>query len=168
MRAKNILGGWKHYCFGDIVAEALLAGVVLNAALSARKKLAAKTQPLKIGIQSETTGFNISPYTFASGIISGIRVQDIPRNIWYNWDRPGPWSPSEPNVTVGSKTLYIAFWAVNQGNVTGTLTLTVKDDTGATLATKSVSCAPGAGVGIEAPNLDMPNRTYGITLSVTP
>lgn len=127
----------------------------------------AGSAPLKVSL-SESMGFNISPYTYVSGIISGIRVQDIPRDIWYSWDRPGQWSPSAPVVTVGSKTLYIAFWAVNQGNATGTLTLTVKDDTGKTLATKSVSCAPGAGVGIEAPDLDMPNRTYGITLSVTP
>jgi len=150
------------------MAEALLAGLTLNAGLSAWRKLAAKTQPLKIGIKSESMSFNVSPYTYVSGIIQAIRVQDIARHIWYTWDRPGPWSPSEPVVTVGSKTLYIAFWAVNQGGTTGTLTLTVKDDTGKTLATKSVSCAPGAGVGIEAPDLDMPNRTYGITLSVTP
>ena len=150
------------------MAQALLAGIALNAALSTAKKLAAKTQPLKISMKSEAMSFNISPYTYVSGIIQAIRVQDIPRGIWYNWDRPGPWSPSEPIVTVGSGTLYIAFWAVNQGNVTGTLTLTIKDDTGKTLASKSASCDPGAGVGIEAPRIDMPNRTYGITLSVTP
>jgi hypothetical protein len=155
----------------DIAAVGAVFAIPIGAAalsllLKPTEAMATKAR-LKVSL-SESMSFNISPYTYVSGIIQAIRVQDIPRDIWYEWDRPGPWKPSAPIVTVGSKTLYIAFWAVNNGNTTGTLTLTVKDDTGKTLASKSVSCAPGAGVGIEAPDLDMPNRTYGITLSVTP
>lgn len=117
---------------------------------------------------SETRTFTITPPAAATfGVISAIRVQDIATGEWYNWDAPGPFTPSLPIVTVGSGTLYIAFWVINQGD-TGDLTLTIKDDDGNVLETKTVSCARGAGVGLEAPDLDMPNRPYGITVTVTP
>lgn len=154
------------------IKDYAVVGVVLGIPIAAAagslllEKLG-KALPLKVQL-SETMSFSVSPYTFTEGIIQAIRVQDIPRGIWFNWDRPGPWSPSEPEVTVGSGTLYIAFYAVNTGNVRGTLTLKIADDTGAVLASKSEAVDPGAGVGIEAPGLDMPNRAYGITLSVTP
>jgi len=101
-------------------------------------------------------------------IIEAIRVQDISRGVWYSWDRPGPWDPSEPEVTVGSGKLYIAFYVINRGDIPGMLRLEVVDDTGKVLATTREAAAPGAGVGIEAPDLDMPDRSYNITLTATP
>jgi len=155
----------------DYAVVGAVLGIPVGAAALSLMQLMPETMavraPLKVTL-GETKGFSISPYTVVTGIIQAIRVQDIPRGIWYNWDRPGPWSPSEPEVTVGSRTLYIAFYATNTGNVRGTLTLRITDDTGAVLASKSESVDPGGGVGIEAPGLDMPNRTYGITLSVSP
>jgi hypothetical protein len=118
------------------------------------------------GHPAETMGFTIKAYGTSVGIVQAIRVQDIPRNKWYNWDRPGPWSPSEPEITPGSGTLYIAFYALNNG-VAGNLTLTITDDTGATLATKTAYAASGSGVGIEWTG-DMPYKDYGISLKVTP
>jgi hypothetical protein len=158
------------------MAEALLAGVVLNAALSAGKKLAAKTRPLEITIKSDYTSFSISPYTYVSGKLIAIRVQDIPRGIWYNWDGSTRTWDNAPKVTVGSKTLYIAAAAVNAGNVAGSLTLTITDDTGKTLASKTLTVQPWNGsytspndyIGVETGSIDMPNRSYGITVSVTP
>jgi hypothetical protein len=158
------------------MAEALLAGVALNAALSAGKKFAAKTRPLEITIKSDSAPFSISPYTYVSGKLIAIRVQDIPRGIWYNWDGSTRTWDKAPQVTVGSQTLYIAAAAVNAGNVAGPLTLTITDDTGKTLATKTVTVQPWNGsytspndyIGVETGSIDMPNRSYGITVSVTP
>jgi len=134
--------------------------------LLAKQSYAGK--PLEISIKSETYSFTVAPLLGATaGIISAIRVQDVKLDKWFNWDRPGPFSPSAPIITPGAGNLYIAFWAVNQG-LAGNLTLTIKDDTGTVLATKTAS-APygGAGVGIEWTG-EMPGRNYGITLTVTP
>jgi hypothetical protein len=96
--------------------------------------------------------------------IKAIRVQDIKLHKWFSWDKPGPWTPSLPKATVGTKTLYIAFYMENTGVLMRWFVLQVKDDVGTTLATKEVNLYPGQGAGIEAPNLDMPNRAYAITL----
>jgi len=106
----------------------------------------------------------------AAGQINAIRVQDIATGKWFNWDNRG-WD-TVPIVTPGAGKLYIAFWATNYSDA-GYLTLSVIDDTGAVLATKTVWAEPwygdiNKGVGIEAPNLTMPGRNYGITLKVTP
>jgi hypothetical protein len=164
------------------MAEALLAGVVLNAALSAGKKLAAKTRPLEISIKSDSVGFSISPYAYVSGKLIAIRVQDVARGIWYSWDGSTRTWDKTPVVYVGSKTLYIAAAAVNAGNVAGTLTLTITDDTGKVLGdvttggSKSQTVQPWNGsytspndyLGYETGSIDMPNRSYGITVSVIP
>lgn len=123
--------------------------------------------PLEVSHHSETLTFTIATALgVTSGIISAIRVQDVSTGQWYNWDRPGPFVPT-PVCTPGPMNLYIAFWAINQG-VAGNITLTIKDDTGATLATKTEYCPyGGAGVGIEV-TVDMPARNYAITLTVTP
>ncbi len=122
---------------------------------------------LSIGLQSETRSFSIAPKLDATfGVVSAIRVQDIIAQKWFNWDRPGPFTPSEPVVTPGSGNLYIAAWAVNQGQE-GHIKITMKDDAGATLASKTISVPYSEGVGIEYTG-DMPGRSYGITISVTP
>lgn len=117
---------------------------------------------------SETMTFTVTPLLgVTSGIISGVRVQDVALGKWFNWDRPGPFVPSAPIVTPGAGNLYIALWAVNQGTP-GNLTLTITDDTGAVLATKTYSAEyGGGGVGLEWTGA-MPGRNYGITLTVTP
>jgi len=154
---------------------AVLAGLALNAALTAAKRSAVK--PLQVTIKSESKGFTISPYTVTSGKILAIRVQDIVRGIWYNWDAStGAWDKTPISVYVGSKTLYIAAAAVNVGNAAGSLTLTITDDTGKTLASKTQTVQPWNGsytapndyIGVETGSIDMPNRSYGITVSVTP
>lgn len=125
-----------------------------------------KAFPLGVSLKSATYSFIISPLLgVTSGIITGIRVQDVALSKWFNWST-GAWDVA-PIVTPGAGKLYIAFWAVNQG-LAGNLTLTIKDDTGAILVTKTAS-APygGAGVGIEWTG-DMPSRSYAITLTVTP
>jgi len=159
------------------MAEALLAGIALNAALSAGKKLAAKTQPLKIRVQSsDSYSWQIGPYTFVSGVLLAIRVQDVKRNLWASWDGKTRTWDTFLDVTVGPKTLYIAAAAANQGNVAGDLTLTITDDTGKVLATKKITVQPWNGsftapndyIGVETGSIDMPNRPYGVTVSVTP
>jgi hypothetical protein len=158
------------------MAEALLAGLALNAALSAGRKLAAKTRPLEISVQSDSQSFSISPYTYVSGRLIAIRVQDVARGIWFNWNGSTRTWDNSPNVTVGSGTLYIAAAAVNAGNAAGNVTLTITDDAGATLATKTITVQPWNGsytspndyVGVETGSINMPNRQYGVTVSTTP
>lgn len=120
----------------------------------------------KITIKSGTLGFTISPTVgagAANGKISGIRVQDIAKGKWFNYDE-GEWD-EEPIVAPGKDNLYIAFWVVNEGE-TGNLTLTVEDN-GGVLANKTVECSAGEGLGVEWTG-DMPSWSYVITLGVVP
>ena len=114
-----------------------------------------------------------------SGRITAIRVQDIPRDIWYNWDIGVPghgWTttgpvgpgPGEGGVTPGSNTLYIAFYVVNNGSTAGVLTLRIVDaSTGFVRNQISVSVAVGAGAGIEWTG-NMPTSNYIVRCEVTP
>ena len=130
--------------------------------------------PLKIRI----------PKNFASITqITAIRIQDVARNVWYSWDKNsqypnGYWDNAggtgsnapvgqAPLVTPGSNNLYISFNAVNNGNITGNLTLTIKDAAGNTLSNTVVSTAPGGNAGAQV-TVNMPTTPYSITLSVTP
>ncbi|MBA7710068.1 hypothetical protein ES703_118997 [subsurface metagenome] len=99
------------------------------------------------------------------GKIVAIRVQDIETGEWFNYDN-GVWDKT-PKVTVGSN-LYIAAWAINEGDAFGTLTLQIKDDTGAVLATKSPGVGPGVSFGVETGTINMPNRVYDIDCPVDP
>ncbi len=128
----------------------------------------ANPRPLGISTKSETMTFTIATALgVTAGVISAIRVQDISTGKWYNWDRPGPFTPT-PVCTPGVNNLYIAVWAVNNG-VAGNVTIKVTDDTGATLGTKTQNIPfGGSGFGLEMPNLTMPARNYSITIKVTP
>lgn len=80
------------------------------------------------------------------------------------------WSPSAPQVRPGAANLYILFQVRNIAGA-GNLTLTIKDDTGATLKTETkMAGSVGSAqqfVTTEV-TVDMPDRNYGITVSVTP
>ncbi|MEM2830982.1 MAG: hypothetical protein QXZ14_12065 [Candidatus Jordarchaeales archaeon] len=155
----------------------LATGLGLNAAIKALNAMLPKSptmlpQPLQVSIKSETRTFTIATTLGAtSGKIAAIRVQDISRNKWFNWDMTtGSWDTS-PSCAPGNN-LYIAFWAINQG-ADGNLRLRIIDDTGKVLADKTVY-APywggdiNKGVGVETGTINMPSRNYGITLEVTP
>lgn len=123
-------------------------------------------QPLVLRLDSQT--ININPYgTNASGKITAIRVQDIARQKWYNWDN-GAWDSSgQPMITPGANNLYLAFYAVNQGTLSGTLTLTLKNAAGTTLKTQSVQVSGGGNGGLEYTGA-MPEAAYSLALAVTP
>jgi hypothetical protein len=161
------------------MAEALLAGVVLNAALSAGKKLAAKTQPLKISVESDSVAFSISPLII-SGKLIAIRVQDLALaglpEAWFNWDGATRTWDRSPRVHVGDNMLYIAAAAVNAGSAAGDLELEILDENNLTLAYKRATVQPWNGsytspndyIGVETGSKPMPNKSYGITVKVTP
>lgn len=140
-----------------------------------------KPQPLQL---SEQLAFTIqTTLATTTGKIGSIRVQDIARNMWYEWDiSDRRWyerydleetrTPvSGPRVTPGSN-LYIGLWVINQGQ-DGNLTLTIIDDAGVTLAVQTFWCPYwnnniNIGVGIETGTKTMPSRPYGITVGVSP
>lgn len=107
-----------------------------------------------------------------AGRVWSIRVQDIARQKWFNWDR-GSWDAAgAPIITPGVNNLYIAFWIIAEPVYpieSEYMTLQLIDDTGRVLASKSlwVSSAEGQGAGLEWTG-NMPYRSYGITLKVTP
>ena len=117
--------------------------------------------------KSETMSVTISRYAPAFGVMLAVRVQDIPRGIWHNWDRDVGWDRTPIVVTPGTGTLYIAA-AARQDGSDGYLTLTITDDIGNTLVTKTEWVATGSWVGVETGSINMPNRDYVITISVTP
>ena len=113
-----------------------------------------------------------------TGRIWAIRVQDIARQIWFNWaaNQGATWDATGPPIIQpGANNLYIAFWVINEpvyinGQIhTDLLTLKIVDAAGSVLASKSVyvSSAQDQGGGIEWTG-NMPYTSYGITLSVTP
>ncbi|TSA55549.1 hypothetical protein D4R42_05395 [bacterium] len=104
------------------------------------------------------------PPAEAYGKIVAIRVQDIARNLWFNYDN-GMWDKT-PEVTAGAN-LYIAAYVGNVGDA-GNLTLRIIDDTGATLATKTEYVVAGGVFGDETGTKQMPNRSYGISIPVDP
>ena len=115
----------------------------------------------------DSVTFTVQPYGNTVGKVSAIRVQDVGRGLWFNWDDPPRAWDASPSCAPGVNKLYIAFYAINVGQVDGNLTLKLVDDTGATLATNTVSCAVGAGVGIEWTGT-MPSRAYSVQCIVTP
>ena len=141
------------------------------------------TKPLNIKFepQSDAYIFSISPFAVPSGKIIVIRVQDIARNVWYNWGNQvtrgwdtSDWTGSEgetnlagsPEVTVGINTLYISFYAVNEGGP-GDMTFQMRADL-ETIAQKTVYVPAGAGDGVESGTIPMPDRTYDIWIAVAP
>ena len=126
------------------------------------------TKPLNIKFepQSDAMAFSIAPYAVPDGKITAIRVQDIARQLYFNWDIGVGWSPSEPEVTVGIDTLYIAFYAINEGGP-GDMTFQMRADL-ETIAQKTVYVPSGVGDGVESGTIPMPNRTYDIWIAVAP
>ncbi|GAI50916.1 unnamed protein product, partial [marine sediment metagenome] len=130
--------------------------------------------PLNINVRehySETVAFSISPIVLAEGIVEAIRVQDIKREIWYDYDRITGWTRGGYPVTsievaVGDN-LYIAAYAKNLGD-TAELHLLIKNDQMMALLDKREVVATGGTFGGETGTINMPDRAYGITVSVTP
>ncbi len=121
---------------------------------------------------SGVDGFNSVQFTVGapppppgpSGNVVAIRVQDIARQEWFNYDN-GVWGKA-PKVTVGAN-LYIAAYALNEG-ASGLMQLIIKDDAGAFLAVKQENIASGAYIGVETGTIEMPARQYGILITVAP
>ena len=118
------------------------------------------------GNVSNTVTTTVSATGPTEGIIQAIRIQDVPRQIWYSWDKGIGWSPRAPVITPGVGAFYAAFYGVNNG-AAGNITITIKDDQGITLSSKTESIAAGAGIGVEYTGT-MPDRYYGITLVASP
>lgn len=112
--------------------------------------------------------FTITPIGTQNGKITGIRVQDLARHIWFNWnDPPRSWD-SAPSCTAGVGKLYVAFYATNVGNMPGNLTLSLIETlSGRVLGTVVAHASPGEGVGIEWTG-DMPAGNYDLTCQATP
>lgn len=101
------------------------------------------------------------------GNIIAVRVHDVIRALWFSWDN-GAWDANgQPSVTPGANNLYIAFYAVNNGSVAGTLTLQLRDGSGNVLAQTSQSAAPGAGAQLEWTG-NMPSSNFSATCTVSP
>jgi len=120
-------------------------------------------------IRSNSVTFTVTaaappPPPPVEGKVYAITVQDKARNITFNYQN-GVWD-RQPEVTVGYN-LYISACAVNQGGA-GNLTLTIKDDTGAILASATVYMGTGAGFCIGTNTISMPDRAYGIVVAANP
>lgn len=138
--------------------------------------------PLAVATLSDVMDVNVA---VAAGvpfaIITAIKVQDVARQVWYNWgnqvsrgwdtsDWTGPQGQKNlkgaPSCVPGAGNLYIAFYAENQGSAI-LFTLEIVDDTGKILMEKYGSAGYLEGIGAEV-TVDMPARSYGIKLTVVP
>ena len=106
------------------------------------------------------------------GRVTAVRVQDILRQLWFNWDL-GVWRTPLPSCTVGANALYVSFWIIVEPIYpirTEYMTLQLIDNsTGSVFASKSlwVSSAEGQGAGLEWTG-NMPPSNYTLRCSVTP
>jgi hypothetical protein len=126
------------------------------------------TRPLNISVEhhSDLLAFSINPAIVSpNGYILAIRVQDIARQKWFEYNRDTGWSES-PEVTVGTGTLYIAAYAKNLGG-NGNLRLIINDSS-KVLVDKSDYVVSGGNFGAETGTINMPDTTYNISVSVTP
>ncbi len=119
----------------------------------------------RITLSSEAQTFAISPKTsVANGVIAAIRVQDVAKQKWFNWDVGAGWD-EVPVVSPGKNNLYIAFWVVNEGE-TGEITLSINDDRGL-IAWKTDTIEAGVGIGVEC-TIDMPSGKYLVEIKAVP
>lgn len=133
--------------------------------------LETKTRPLNITVQhhSDSYAFSITPIAVpvpTFGRLAALRVQDLYTFEWFEWAY-GVWTTRRPEVHVGPGMLYIAAYADNEGD-SGLMQLSVKDDVGVYLSFKEETVAAGASFGDETGTIDMPDRSYGITVTVVP
>lgn len=119
-------------------------------------------------LADDSFSFTITPIGSQNGKINAIRVQDRERGLWFNWDDPPRSWDSAPSCTAGVGKLYVAFYAINVGNVSGNLTLTLIETVGGrVLATATAWAAPGLGIGLEWAG-DMPAGNYDLTCQAVP
>ncbi len=96
--------------------------------------------------------------------IVAVRVQDIARGLWFNYDN-GVWDKA-PEVKVGAN-LYIASYAKNEGG-TGLMQLLIRDDAETILGFKQQTVTAGSHIGVETGTKNMPNRSYNIKITSEP
>jgi hypothetical protein len=117
---------------------------------------------------SDSVTFTITPATVTTGKITAMRIQDMSRQIWFNWNDPARTWDVVPSVVPGTNNLYVALYATNTGaGGSGNMTLTLKTASGNTLATKTEYVAVGASFGLEYTG-NMPNSSLSLSASVTP
>ncbi|GAI13834.1 unnamed protein product, partial [marine sediment metagenome] len=120
------------------------------------------------GISSNSVTFTVveaaPPPPPANGRVYHITVQDKARGVSFTYHN-GVWD-NQPEVTIGNN-LNISACAVNEGGA-GNLTLTIKDDTGATLSSATINLGTGAGFCIGTGTINMSNRSYSIECVATP
>lgn len=119
---------------------------------------------------SGTGSFTIGLATPFS-ICSLAAVTDVAQGLTWQYSfSSNSWSPSEPKVRPGASNLKIMFQVRNISS-SGNVTLTIKDDTGAILKTETLAIG-SVGSPTEYKQTEctvaMPDRAYGITVSVTP
>lgn len=142
----------------------------VNALLVDPPKEAALKRPFPLNIQGLLDSVSIG-VTAAQGIafgkIKAVRVQDIARQKWFNWDN-GVWDQS-PSCLPGDGNLYVAVYAENimqSGNLHLQL-FEVVSGVGKLLKEKTEYVGTGAGLGIEWTG-NMPAYTYDLKALVVP
>lgn len=132
------------------------------------------TRPLNFKSLSDAMAFSISPLALQipSGRITGIRVQDLAKLLWFNYIIPeggkaedGVWD-KPPECTVGIDTLYIAFGVINDGE-DGELILQMRGGT-EVIAQKATNVLAGGEDGLETGTIPMPDSPYDIWIAVAP
>lgn len=103
----------------------------------------------------------------ALGKITAMRVQDIVRGIWFNWDDPPRAWSSPPSCTAGAGTLYVAFYVKNVGTTPGYVLLRLYNQAEQEIASKSILLDPGQGGGLEWTG-DMPSSNYTLRCDAYP
>lgn len=157
--------------FKNIKATLLLVismGVVLD---RMRQRVARASSvrgiPIPILFPSDAVTVTVDPAAPTSGKISAIRIQDIARQMWFEYNN-GVWD-SPPAVLPGTENLYIGMAAVNEG-ADGELTVEIKT-AGYSRGTKTEHVISGNMLGLEANGglpMGMPSSPLVVECTVIP
>jgi hypothetical protein len=112
---------------------------------------------------ADTINFTVNADA-GNGKITAIRVQDIAKQKWFNWNN-GAWD-NQPTITPGVANLYIAFAYQNQGGDAAFMIAHIfQDDTVAAFGSMTLNNMESGGLEV---TLDMPSGGTAIQLVITP
>jgi len=101
-----------------------------------------------------------------NGRVFAIRVQDVNRQLWFNWDYPNAWDANGPPSCRKGAPIYVAVYVENTGADGGIVVSLVNADSGVELNSKGDWVLQNGTIGLEwngiMPNIDFRIRCLAI------
>lgn len=100
----------------------------------------------------DSVSFTVVRLLLPIGQVTAIRVQDVARQIWFNWDIANGWTGGDGSGLIKCQiggALYVASYAINNGG-DGNLSIQLRNAVNAQIiVTKTENVLAGGSIGIE-------------------